>query len=81
MSMTRARIVQAISGAFLCVLFIGGWGFAAGAYNIFPASILKPHVDEFLAFVVGGEGEQTTLTDKVLHDFLGRRRGWRATRK
>ena len=71
MSMTRARIAQTISGLFLCVVFIGGWGFAAGAYDIFPASILKPYTDEFVAFAVGGEGEQTTLTDKVLHDFFG----------
>jgi len=71
MSGPRARIVQVVSGLFLCVVFIGGWGYAVGAYNVFPASILKPITDEFVAFVVGGEGEQTTFTDKVMHDFFG----------
>ena len=71
MSVTRAKFAQAISGLFLCIVFIGGWGFAAGAYNVFPASILKPYADEFVAFAIGGEGEQATLTDKVMHDFFG----------
>jgi len=69
--MAPAKIIQAISGLFLCVVFIGGWGYAVGAYDVFPAAYLKPLTDDFVAFVDGGEGEQTTLTDKVLHDFFG----------
>jgi len=71
MNVTRAKLVQAISGLFLCIVFFGGWGFAAGAYNVFPAFLLKPYTDDFVAFAVGGEGEQTTLTDKFLGDFFG----------
>lgn len=69
--MTRAKLAQSISGLFLCLVFFGGWGFIAGAYRIFPASILKPFTDEVVDFAVGGEGEQTTLADKIQHDFFG----------
>ena len=63
--------VQVLSGIFLCAVFFGGWGFIAGAYKIFPAPMLKPVTDEIAAFVVGGEGEESTLRDKVLNDFFG----------
>lgn len=71
MNTTRAKLVQIISGLFLCLVFFGGWGFLAGAYRIFPASILMPFTDEVVDFAVGGEGEQTTLADKIQHDFFG----------